>query len=240
MGKTAAIMAIALNAARRGKKVYFWSGEMPRKQLRERFMAVETAINSKKLRRGLRANGMDSNDWAKFVAGSGKLGKLPIWMDTLGSISPTILQSRVERLARRVGGLDLIIVDYIGLMRPYRTSANRNNELGSISNYLKQHTARMAPVLAAAQLSRKCEERTDKRPVLSDLRDSGELEQDADTVTFMYRDAVYNEATEFPNRAELILSKNRHGDVGTAYLHFEKSLTKLTNAVRQYVDLKEY
>lgn len=239
MGKTAAIMAIALNAARRGKKVYFWSGEMPRKQLRERVMAVETAINSKKLRRGLRANGMDDADWSKFVEASGRLGKLAIWMDTIGNCTPTILQSRIERLARRLGGLDLIIIDYIGLMKPGIKAQNRNLELGYISNYLKQNTSRVAPVLAAAQLSRKCEERTDKRPVLSDLRDSGELENDADTVTFMYRDVVYNEQTDSPNAAELIVAKNRHGDVGTVQLYFEKSLTKLTNAARTRIDLRE-
>lgn len=239
MGKTSALLCMALDMAKRGKHVYYWSGEMDRKQIRERLMSILAGIPAYKLRLGLRPGGLSSEQWALFVEKASDLAKLPIWIDDREDMTPSLLYATCKRIARRNGDLDDIFVDHIGLLEPGVKKENRDKELGYISRKLKTKLAKIAPVWCAAQLSRKVEDRADKRPVMSDLRDSGNLEQDADTVTFIYRDAVYNEATEFPNRADFIVAKNRHGKVGTAYLHFEKSLTKFSDGRTQTMDLSQ-
>lgn len=237
MGKSAFLLCAALNVAKRGGKVYVWSGEMPRPQLRQRLMSIQSGIPGRVLQRGLRPGGMTPETWAAFVRESGVLGKLPIYLDDVEDMTPALLKARCQRVQRRYGGLDLIIVDYLGLMEAGFKKENRNNEVGYISRKLKQ-LAHIAPVLCASQLNRELEKRGDKRPILSDLRDSGSLEQDSDTVTFIYRDAVYNTATEFPNRADLIVAKNRHGPTGTVYLHFERSVTRFANTRTETIDLR--
>lgn len=241
MGKSAMLMAIALHVAKWGGSVYLWSGEMPKTQLRERAMAVEAGVVMAKLRRGLRQNGMDTAEYTRFKQAAERLAKLNLWFDDAPAITPTKLHARAERLARKIGGLDLIIVDYLGLMNPgdgLRASAkqNRNLELGGITKFLKQETAAIAPVLAGAQLSRALESRQDKRPVLNDLRDSGELENDADVVLFAYRDVVYNPAALHPHEMELIVRKNRHGGLGTVKLYFEDQFTRVGNSAYKSIE----
>lgn len=232
MGKSAVLLAVALHVAKWGGSVYFWSGEMPKKQLRERAMAVEAGIETATLRRGLRNNGMTAEEYSRFVEAGGKLGNLSLWFDDSAAITPSRLHARVERLNRRVpGGLDLIVIDYLGLMNPGVKGQNRNLDLGGITKFLKQETAHIAPVVAGSQLSRALETRNDKRPILSDLRDSGELENDADVVMFAYRDVEYNPQTLHPNELELIVRKNRHGGLGTINLYFEGKYTRVRNSV---------
>lgn len=243
MGKSAGLTNAALNVAERGKRVYLSSLEMDKAQVTRRIMSAKARINGEKLRRGLRPNGMDGQDWSRFVENAGELGKLPIYLDTKKYVTIYELRSRIERMARRLGGLDLIIIDYLQLInadtkRSKRGGDNRNYELDEIARVLKAEIAPIAPVLAAAQLSRAVESRQDKRPMLNDLRDSGALEQHADTVTFLYRDVMYNEATEFPSRLDLILAKNRHGKTGTVYQHFEKSYTRLSDQHTTSIDLR--
>lgn len=238
MGKTSLLHAVALYVAEHGGSVYLWSGEMPVKQVRERMMSIKTEMQGKLLRRGLRPGGMTQKQWEAFGHSAYELGQLPIHIDDERGITPNILEARARRIARRKP-LALIVVDYIGLIRPGVKKENRDKELGYISQRLKEIAA-IAPVLCAAQLSRAVEKRQDKRPVMSDLRDSGNLEQDSDTVTFVYRDEVYNEATESPNSAELIMDKNRHGATGTSYLYFDKTITKFMNAVTRSVNLEAF
>lgn len=231
MGKSAVLLAIALQVAKWGGSVYLWSGEMPKAQLRERAMAVEAGIETATLRRGLRANGMTPEEYTRFVHASGKLGRLNLWFDDTPAITPARLHARAERLARRVGGLDLIVIDYLGLMNPGVKTQSRNLDLGGITKFLKQETTHLAPVLAGSQLSRALEIRNDKRPILSDLRDSGELENDADVVAFAYRDVEYHPDTANPAELELIVRKNRHGGLGTVKLYFEGKYTRVRNSV---------
>lgn len=251
MGKSSLLLCIALRVAQRLYQqrakdnrnhvqggVYFWSGEMPVPQLSERLASIETGISGVRLRRGLRPNGISEQELAKFTKYAGFLARLPIYLDHTPDMTPAMLKTKALRIARRRGGLDLIIVDYIGLMEAGKRTENRQNEISYISRKLKQLAGQVAPVACASQLSREVEKRQDKRPQLSDLRDSGSLEQDADTVTFVYRDVVYNPNAEQPHRADLITAKNRHGDIGTSTLHFEKSLTKFTDAHLEHVDLR--
>lgn len=239
MGKSSWLLAVALNVATRFKQpVYVWSGEMPRKQLRERIMAIRSGIPTQRLRRGMRAGGMTAQEWTAFVATMREIGEAPIYLDDAKDMTPRRLEQRVMWLERRVGKLGIIIVDHIGLMRAGVKTQDRNNEIGYISRYLKTHVARVAPVWCASQLNRDLEKRQDKRPQLSDLRDSGNLEQDADTVTFLYRDVVYNEATEFPNGAELAVAKNRHGGLGMVRLYFERAYTRFSDAHTTTIDLR--
>lgn len=237
MGKTALLLAVALHVALAGGRVYFWSGEMGRRQLRERLVSMRMAVRSDLLRRGLRPGGLTGPQLSAFLREADTLAGLRIALDDAEDMTPALLKAHVDMVAARWGGLDLICVDYIGLMEPGVRKENRDKELGYISRKLKRSIAKRAPVLCAAQLSRKAEERQDKRPRVSDLRDSGNLEQDADTVLLLYRDEVYNPNTETPTRAELIVGKNRHGAPGVVTLHFEKSLTRFSDARVQTVDL---
>jgi len=148
------------------------------------------------------------------------------------------MRTKVRRLKHEYG-LDLIIVDYMQLMNAGGTfENNRVQEISLISRSLKEMAREMnVPLISAAQLSRAVEQRQDKRPVLSDLRESGSIEQDSDIVMFLYRDEIYNEATEFPNQADVIVAKHRNGPTGTVSLYFEKSLTKFMDASVHRVDL---
>lgn len=228
MGKSAFMMAAALNVARNGGKVYVWSGEMPKKQLRQRLMSMQSGIPGRALQRGLRPGGMSASMWSAFVKESGVMAKLPIYLDDIEDMTPALLKARCQRLARRIGGLDLIVVDYVQIMDSGLKTRNRVEEISHITRHLKK-LAKIAPVLAGAQLSRAVEQRQDKRPLLSDLRESGTLEQDGDTVTFLYRDSVYNDQSLTPNRADVIVAKNRHGATGTVYMHFDASVTRFAD-----------
>ena len=230
MGKTAAALNIVLNAAERGDNVYFWSGEMTEDQLAERAVASRSGVRANTLRRGLRkGGGMNAREWVRFTDTTGELSILPITIDDMSEMTIQKLVRRVKRSHRRKP-LNLIVVDYIGLLSAAGKFTDREKEIAYISRRLKilAKTLKIR-TLVLAQLNRGLESRADKRPTLADLRDSGSLEQDADTVTFLYRDVVYNKNTENPNAAEWIVSKNRHGDTGTAMLVFEGSHTAFHN-----------
>ena len=234
MGKSSFLLSVALNAARIGARILIFTMEMGHEQLVQRFMSMETGINTQKLRSGQ----LTQQEWQRFVNASGKLGNLNIFIDDTPAMTPLQIRTKCRRIAHEYG-LDLVIVDYMQLMNAgsgYEN--NRVQEISYISRSLKELARELnVPLFSAAQLSRAVEQRQDKHPQLSDLRKSGSIEQDADIVIFLYRDVVYNEATEFPNRADLIIAKHRNGPTGVVSLHFEKTLTKFTDARMTTIDL---
>lgn len=234
MGKTSFLLSVALNAAKLGGRVAIFTMEMASDQIVQRFVAMETGINTQRLRTGQ----LTQQEWARFVQATGRMANLRIFIDDTPAINPLQMRTKCRRLMHEYG-LDLVIVDYMQLMNAgggYEN--NRVQEISYISRSLKELARELnVPVFSAAQLSRAVESRQDKRPVLSDLRESGSIEQDADIVTFLYRDVVYNEATEFPNKADIIVAKHRNGPTGTISLHFERSLTKFSDARTGTIDL---
>jgi replicative DNA helicase len=237
MGKTSWLLSAALNAGLSGARIAVFSMEMSNEQLVQRLVSTETGINTHSLRLGR----LDDREWALFVEATDRLSKLHIYLDDTPALSPLQLRSKCRRLSSE-HGLDLVIVDYLQLMSAETGhSDNRVQEISFISRNLKQLARELhVPVLAAAQLSRAVEQRQDKRPQLSDLRESGSIEQDADIVMFIYRDEVYNENTERPNEADIIVAKHRNGPTGTVALYFLKEQTKFGNLRKGSVDLAAY
>ncbi len=235
MGKTALQNAIALNAARRhGKRVAIFNLEMSGEQLVQRMIASETRIDSQRLRRGK----LHEHEWPIFMEAIGRLSETKIFIDDTPALTPMQLRTKCRRLYAE-HGLDLIVIDYLQLMQANFTNNNRVQEISEISRGLKTLARELdVPVLAAAQLSRAVEQRQDKHPQLSDLRDSGSIEQDADIVMFIYRDEYYNpETTERPNIAELSIAKHRNGPTGTIDLFWHGKLATFRNLQRQEINL---
>ena len=235
MGKTSLQNAIALTAAMRyGKRIAIFNLEMSGEQLLQRMIASETRIDSQRLRRG----DLYENEWPIFYEAVGRLSETRIFIDDTPSLSPMQLHTKCRRLYAE-HGLDLVLIDYLQLMQSDRTNNNRVMEISEISRSLKGLARELnVPVLAAAQLSRAVEQRQDKRPLLSDLRDSGSIEQDADIVMFIYRDEYYNpDTTERPNIAELNIAKHRNGPTGTVDLYWHGKLATFRNLQRQEIDL---
>lgn len=228
MGKTSLALSIALQSARRWqKRVAVFSLEMSDEQLVQRLVSAETGIDSQRLRLGA----IQDDEWPTFIQATNLLGNAPIFIDDTPAISALELRSKARRLHAE-HGLDLLIVDYLQLMRGDFRSENRQQEISFISRSIKGLARELnIPVLALSQLSRQVESRHDKRPMLSDLRESGSIEQDADVVLFIYRDEVYNPDTELPNIAEIIVSKHRSGPTGVFSVYFKKQLA-------QFVDLE--
>lgn len=234
MGKTSLVLNIAHNAAVKNQRVAVFSLEMSNEQLVQRLIASETEISSQRLRTGK----LKEDEWPKFVQATGILSDQHIFIDDTPSISAMQMRTKCRRLHAE-HGLDLIIVDYLQLMQGDRRSENRVQEISYISRMLKGLARELnVPLLAASQLSRAVEQRADKRPMLSDLRESGAIEQDADIVMFIYRDEVYNPETPMKNIAEVIVSKHRHGPTGSIELYFEKELTRFMELERDRVDLE--
>jgi replicative DNA helicase len=234
MGKTSFLLSIAMNAAKLGARIAIFTMEMGTDQIVQRFMSMETGINSQLLRSGQ----LSQQEWSRFVQAVGRLSNLRVFIDDTPAMNPIEMRTKCRRMMHEQG-LDLVIVDYLQLMSAGAYENNRVQEISFISRSLKEMARELdVPVFSAAQLSRAVEQRQDKRPVLSDLRESGSLEQDADIVAFLYRDVVYNEATENPNRADVIVAKHRNGPTDTISLHFERSLTKFIDAHTQTVDLR--
>jgi replicative DNA helicase len=233
MGKSSWLNSVVLNAARNRQRVALFSLEMSNEQLVQRFISQETHIPSHKLREGK----LDERDWQQFMAAATRLGELPIHLDDTPALSTQELRTKARRLYLEYG-LDLIMIDYLQLMTtPYR-SENRVQEISYISRSLKQLARELnVPVVAAAQLSRAVEQRNDKRPLLSDLRESGSIEQDADVVMFIYRDVYYNPDTPDGNRAEIHIAKHRNGPTGLVHLVFIPELTQFQNAAAVNIDL---
>ncbi|HEC23257.1 MAG TPA: replicative DNA helicase [Chloroflexi bacterium] len=235
MGKSSMLNTILLNAARLQQRVALFSLEMSNEQLVQRFISAETRIPSHKLREGR----LDEKDWAEFVKATEHISSLPIYLDDTPALSTQELRTKARRLFYEYG-LDLIMVDYLQLMTtPFRTD-NRVQEISYISRALKQLARELnVPVVAAAQLSRAVEQRNDKRPVLSDLRESGSIEQDSDVVIFIYRDAYYNPDTPDGNRTEVHVAKHRNGPTGVVDLVFIPELTQFRDGVRRDINLDE-
>jgi len=236
MGKTGFALSMAKNAAQIHKKhVAIFSLEMGNDQLVQRLISQETGIDSQRLRTGK----LEENEWALFTSAIEKLGHTRIFLDDTPGITPLQLRTKCRRLHLEFG-LDLIIVDYLQLMSGDTRNDNRVQEVSYISRQLKILAREInVPVLAAAQLSRAVEQRADKKPVLSDLRESGSLEQDADIVMFIYRPEIYDEDPAKQNIAEVIVAKHRNGPVGSVQLIFRKKLAKFENATTHHVDLSK-
>lgn len=234
MGKTSWLLSVALNAARAKARVAIFSLEMSNEQIVQRLVSSETGINTHSLRRGQ----LDGKEWGLFVEAIGNLTNVKVYLDDTPALSPLQMRTKCRRLYAE-HGLDLVMVDYLQLMHSGAgRNENRVQEISFISRQLKQLARELnVPVLAAAQLSRAVEQRQDKRPQLSDLRESGSIEQDADVVLFIYRDEVYNENTERPNQADVIVAKHRNGPTGNISLFFRKELTQFANLRKQDVDL---
>ena len=217
MGKTAFSLGIAYGAAvQHGRSVGIFSLEMSADQLVQRLLATETGVDSHRLRLGM----IDDSEWDRISRAFGRLSEAEIYIDDSANASIMDVRSKARRLQAEKG-LDLLIIDYLQLMSGNRRSDNRVQEISEISRGLKGLARELnVPVIALSQLSRAVESRSDHRPMLSDLRESGSIEQDADIVMFIYRDEKYDENTDKKGIAELIVAKHRNGPVGTINLRF--------------------
>ncbi len=228
MGKTALALNITQNVAVKAKKaVAVFSLEMGSESLVERMLAAEGNVMSYHIRTGK----LSENEWQRLIYAQAQLAEAKIYIDDTPGIRVTEIRSRARKLAQEMGGLGLIVIDYLQLITG-NNPKNRQQEVSEISRQLKILAKELnVPVIALSQLSRNVEQRQDKRPVLSDLRESGSIEQDADIVAFLYREAYYDKSDDGPenNKVELILEKNRHGSLGTVQLFFHKEYTKFTN-----------
>jgi replicative DNA helicase len=263
MGKTALATNIAFYAAKNfreivdearnrhvadGAVVGFFSLEMSAEQLATRILSEQTEIASEKIRRGM----IDEGEFRKLVEVSRVMSKIPLYIDQTGGISVAQLAARARKLKRQKG-LGLLVVDYLQLLTGHkRTSEGRVQEVSEITTGLKALAKELhVPIIALSQLSRQVEQRDDKRPQLSDLRESGSIEQDADVVMFVFREEYYverrkpdekdgkfgewlSEMNRVHGKAEIIIGKQRHGPTGTVPLAFEAQFTRFANLVRDY------
>ena len=231
MGKTAFALNIIQNAAIRANvPTAVFSLEMSREQLVNRMLCSEAMIDAQKLRTGE----LEENDWAELINAMGPLSEAPIYIDDTPGVTPMEVRSKCRRL-KVEKGLGLIVIDYLQLMSGNSRNDSRQQEISEISRSLKAIAREMeAPVIALSQLSRACEQRADHRPMLSDLRESGAIEQDADVVAFLYRDEYYFPDTEKKNQAELIIAKQRNGPTGTVDLTWMGQYTKFGNFLKKY------
>ncbi len=227
MGKTAFALNIAEHVGVDLRlPVAIFSLEMSGPQLATRFLSSVGRIDQGKLRNGK----LTDDDWDRLTHALGKLHDAPIHIDETGAINPTELRARARRLHRQCGKLGLIVIDYLQLMSTGRNVENRATELSEISRSVKALAKELqVPIIALSQLSRKVEERNDKRPLMSDLRESGAIEQDADIIMMMYREEYYNKDTQDKGSAEVIIGKHRNGPTGTVRLTFLGEYTKFQN-----------
>jgi len=228
MGKTSLAMNIAENAAV-GEKlpVAIFSMEMPGEQLAMRMMASLGRINAHKVRTGK----LDDDDWPRLTHAIGLLAETPMFIDDTPALTPLELRARARRL-KREHGLGMIVVDYLQLMQAPESSENRATEISGITRALKSLAKELSvPIIALSQLNRSLEQRPNKRPVMSDLRESGAIEQDADVILFIYRDEVYNEDSPDKGTAEIIIGKQRNGPTGKVKLTFLGEYTRFENFI---------
>jgi len=231
MGKTSLQISMALTAAtRHAKRIAMFNLEMSGEQLVQRMIAAETRIDSQRLRRG----DLREHEWPIFMEAIGRLSETRIFIDDTPSITPLQLHTKCRRLYAE-HGLDMVMIDYLQLMQSERATNNRVQEISDISRSLKALARELdVPVVAASQLSRAVEQRQEKRPMLSDLRDSGSIEQDADVVMFIYRDEYYSpDTTDKPNVAEINVAKHRNGPTGTIDLYWHSPLATFRNLQHQ-------
>jgi replicative DNA helicase len=233
MGKTSLAINMAENAAvGEQKHVAIFSMEMPGEQLAMRMLSSLGRINGHKVRTGK----LDDDDWPRLMSAMTMLSEAPIYIDDTPGLSPMELRARSRRL-KREHGLDLIIVDYLQLMQSGDSAENRATEISAITRAMKNLAKELnVPVIAMSQLNRSLEQRNDKRPIMSDLRESGAIEQDADVILFIYRDEVYHEDSQDKGTAEIIIGKQRNGPTGTIRLTFLGEYTKFENYIHAGFD----
>ncbi|HXW78339.1 MAG TPA: replicative DNA helicase [Acidimicrobiales bacterium] len=229
MGKTSFALGLAAHAAvERSLPVLLFSLEMSHLELTQRLLCSEARVDSSRMRNGK----LHESDWPKIVQAIGKLGEAPLFIDDNANLTVMEIRAKARRLKSREG-LGLIVVDYLQLMSGHGPAENRQVEVSEISRGLKILARELGvPVVALSQLSRSLETRSDKRPVLADLRESGSLEQDADVVLFIYRDEVYNKESADKGTAEIIIAKHRNGPTGMTQLAFLDHYTRFANMAR--------
>ncbi len=230
MGKTAFVLNIAQHVAfKQHKAVAIFSLEMSKEQLVNRLFSLESKVSGQNIRTGQ----LSDNEWEKLAETAGIIGQSNLMIDDTPGISIAELRSKCRKF-KLERGLDMIIIDYLQLMSGSGRSESRQQEISDISRSLKAIARELSvPVLALSQLSRAVEQRPDHRPMLSDLRESGAIEQDADVVMFIYRDDYYNKETEKPGVAEIIIAKQRNGPIGTVELAWLADYTKFANLQRE-------
>ena len=226
MGKTSLAMNIAGNACfKKGKAVAVFTLEMPREQIAMRLLCSDARVDMQKVRKGI----LSDDDWMKLAESLAPMATAPMYIDDTAGLTPSQLRSRCRRLMMDAR-LDLVVLDYLGLMRTDGKVESRQLEVSEISRQLKAIALELKiPVIACAQLSRANKDRLEKRPVLSDLRDSGSIEQDADVVMFLHREEYYDPNTDDKNIAEVIVAKQRNGPLGTVKLAWLGKYTRFAN-----------
>lgn len=221
MGKTALALGLAEHAARQGMSVGFFSLEMGAQQLVLRMLSARSQVNHQHIRNA----SITSDDWFELTNVASQLAELKMFIDDTAMQSIMDIRTRARKL-KMEHNLDVLVIDYLQLIHGSQRHENRHQEVSEISRSLKALAKELEiPIIALSQLSRAVDSRVDKRPMLSDLRESGAIEQDADVIMFLYRDVVYNPETENPALAELIIGKQRNGPTGTVFLHFQRDLT---------------
>ena len=223
MGKTSFAMNIATNVARRSdKEVVIFNLEMSKEQLATRLLSTEALVESGNLRNGR----IQTDEWVRLATSAAYLSTLPMFIDDTASMTVQQMKAKL----RRVKNLGLVVIDYLQLMGSTSRSDNRVTVISEITRQLKVMAKELnVPVILLSQLSRAVESRTDKRPMMSDLRESGSIEQDADIILFLYRDAYYNKESTKQNISECIVAKNRHGETGTVELIWNGQFTRFSN-----------
>lgn len=227
MGKTAFALNVVENVTvQKQKPVLIFSMEMSGEQLALRLLSSFTDVDHNKFRSG----NLTDQEWRVISEAISQLSQLPLFIDDTPSLTPSELRARARRLAREQGGLELIVVDYLQLMHIVGSKENQTAEISEISRSLKSLARELnIPVIALSQLNRSLEQRTDKRPIMADIRQSGGIEQDADVITFIYRDEVYNANTPDKGLAEIIIAKHRNGAIGKVRMGFDGKHTRFIN-----------
>ena len=232
MGKTAFALNIAeFVGIHRGLPVCLFSLEMAKEQIAMRMLAATAKVDSQRIRKGF----LGETDWPKLTTAAGILSEAPIFIDDTAAITVLEMKAKARRL-KAEHGLGLVIIDYLQLMRSGTAKDSREQEISEISRSLKALAKELSvPVIALSQLNRKVEDRTNRRPQMADLRESGAIEQDADVIAFIYRDEVYNKAEDNPEKgmAEVIIAKQRNGPIGTVKLAFLEKFTSFENLARR-------
>jgi len=231
MGKTTFAMNIAEHVMMKGKEpVLLFSMEMPGESIVMRLLSSLCRIDQLRIRTGK----LEDEDWPRISSTVSMLSEAPLYIDDTPALSPAEMRARARRLAKEHGQLGLIVVDYLQLMQVPGSGENRTAEISEISRSLKGLAKELkVPVIALSQLNRGLEQRADKRPVMSDLRESGAIEQDADLIVFIYRDEVYNENSPDKGTAEIIIAKQRNGPIGKTRVTFLGQYTRFENFIRQ-------
>jgi replicative DNA helicase len=234
MGKTSFAMNLVEHAVlAQDKPILVFSMEMPADSLIIRLLSSIGRIDQTRIRNGK----LEQEDWPKLSTAVTKLKDVPLFIDDTAALSPTEIRSRARRVYRENGGLGMIMVDYLQLMQVAGSTDGRTAEISEISRSLKAIAKEFdCPMVALSQLNRSLEQRPNKRPVNSDLRESGAIEQDADVIMFIYRDEVYNEDSPDKGVAEIIIGKQRNGPIGTCRLAFIGQHTRFENLARGSYD----